>query len=98
MNENEILFTDEDGEEVYMSVITQTEFNGYSYLLVTEAEDEDLSEEEETEAYIMKEIPGEDDETSTYQIVDDEDELAAVSQIMEELLDDIDIEYADEDE
>jgi uncharacterized protein YrzB (UPF0473 family) len=98
MNDNEILFTDEDGEEVYMSVITQTQCNGFNYLLVTEAEDEVLSKEDEADAYIMKELPGGDTETSTYQIVEDEDELSAVSQIFKELLDDIEIQYPEEED
>ena len=81
-----IIFTLEDGEKVEFYVLEQTVLGGISYILVTE------SEEEEAEALILKDLskPGEDE--ALYEIVDDDDELEAVSKIFQEMLDDIEFE------
>ena len=57
-----------------------------SYILVTDSEDD------EAEALILKDLskPGEDE--ALYEIVDDDDELEAVSKIFQEMLDDIEFE------
>ena len=81
--ENKIKFTDEDGIEVEFTVVEQTKINGKNYLLV--AEDED-SEEEETIAYILKDVSGEQDAEAVYEMVEDDMELDSVSRIFEELL------------
>ncbi len=87
MEQDKILFTTEDGEEIPFSVIEQTTITGVNYLLVTDGEEED----EEADAYIMKEVTDEDNQL-VYELVDDEQELKAISKVFEELLDDIDIE------
>ena len=50
-----IKITAEDGEIIELFVIEQTRLEGINYLLVTETEDE------EAEAYILKDISSDDD-------------------------------------
>lgn len=88
---DKIMFTvPETGEEVEFYIIEQTKFNGKDYILVTETMDE--SEDEEAEAYVLKDISEESDTQATYIMVEDDKELDAVSIIFSELLEDIDLE------
>lgn len=80
-----IIFENEDGEEVPFFVIEQTMLAGVNYLLVAE------SEEDEAEAYILREIQEENNQT-VYEMIEEEDELEALSKVFSELLDDVDIE------
>lgn len=82
---NKITFTAEDGEELEFFVLEETTISGNTYLLVAD------SIEEEANALILKEEPGESDE-AIYDIVENEDELAALSKVFEELMEDIAIE------
>lgn len=84
--DNKIVFTTEDNEKVEFTIVEQTRVNGINYLLVTDAFDE-----EEADAYILKDISDESEEEAIYDMVEDENELKAVGKIFEELLDDIDI-------
>ena len=80
MNDREMLiFTDDEGEEVTLYVQAQTELGGTTYLLVTE------TEELEGEAYIFEQVEETDDEL-TFEAVDDDDQLAALGAVFEELL------------
>ncbi len=84
-----ITFTvEETGEEVELYVVEETRVSGVNYLLVTDSNDED----EEGEAYILKDVSAETDADAIYEMVEDESELNAVSKIFEELLDDITLE------
>lgn len=87
MKENNIIFTTEDGEQIPFYVIEQTMIAGIRYLLVTESGEE----EQEAEAFIMKEMT-DDDSEMVYELVDDDHELSAISKVFAELLDDTDIE------
>lgn len=87
MSEKISFTVSETGEEIQFFIIEETRVNNTNYLLVTESEEDD-----EAEAYILKDISGEESEDAIYEIVEDDDELAAVSKIFSELLDDIDIE------
>lgn len=80
-----IIFENEEGEEVSFFVIAQTMLAGENYLLVAE------SEEDEADAYILREIEEEDGQT-VYEMVDDEEELEALSKIFSELLEDVEFE------
>lgn len=83
-----IAFTFSDTEEtVEFFVLEQTKFNGCQYLLVTE------SQEEEAEAYILKDLSKEEDEEAVYVMVDSESELQAVGHIFAEILEDVDVEF-----
>lgn len=76
-----------DGEEaVEFYVLEQTTIAGVNYILVTDAE-----EEEDGEAYILKDISDTDAEERIYVMVEDDNEFDAVSAVFENMLDDIDL-------
>lgn len=83
-----ITFTLDTDEVVEFAVIEETKINGVNYLLVTESEDE----EEDAEAYILKEIAEEENAEVLYEMVEDDKELDYVSKIFAELLEDVNIE------
>lgn len=83
----EIIFTTEDGEEVTFRVLEQTRLGGINYLLVSTTEDED----EDEEAFILKDISKDIDEEAIYDIVEDEQELNLLAGIFEELMEDIEL-------
>ena len=85
--EEKICFVDEDGKETEMFVIEETRINNVNYILVTE----DDGENEEAEAYILKDISDDGDEEAVYAIVDDESEIDYIGKIFSELLEDIDV-------
>ena len=87
-NKSKIVFLGDDGEEIIFSVIEQTKVNGCNYLLVTDGDVED----EEADAYILKDVANEASEESIYEMVEDDNELEAVGKVFSELLDDFDIE------
>ena len=80
-----IIFENEEGEQVSFFVIEQTMLAGVNYLLVAE------SEEDEADAYILREIEEEDGQT-VYEMVEEEEELDALSKIFSELLEDVEFE------
>ena len=56
--------------------------------MVTDADDND----EVGNAYILKDLSADTDESAVYDVVEDEKELEAIAKIFEELLDDVQIE------
>ncbi len=80
-----IEFEAENGEKISLYVLEQTMLSGVNYLLVADGQ------EDEAEAYIMREVSAGDNQ-SVYKIVEDDTELEALSKIFSELLDDIEIE------
>ena len=84
-----LTFVTEDQESVDFYIIEETRVNGINYLLVTESEDE---EDEEAEAYILKDTSKAEDTDAVYEFVESEEELDAVSRIFAELLEDMDLE------
>lgn len=85
--EEKIVFIDEDGNEVEMYVVEETRINNVNYLLVTE----DEGDEEEAEAYILKNISKEEDEEAVYEMVVEDSEIDYIGKVFSELLEDIDI-------
>lgn len=81
-----IKFIDEEGTELEFSVIEQTRVNNINYLLVTDSGEE----EEEIEAFIVKDLSAKEDEEALYEIVEDEDEFEGVAKIFDELVGDLD--------
>lgn len=79
---------DGENEVVEFYVIEQTKLRGVNYLLVTESDEET----DEAEAYILRDMSAEEDAEAIYEFVDDDDELDAVSEIFEKLLDGIELE------
>ena len=80
-----IKFVDEEGTELEFSVIEQTRVNNINYLLVTDSGEE----EEEIEAFIVKDLSAEEDKEALYEIVEDEDEFEGVAKIFDELVGDL---------
>ena len=67
-------------------VLEQTRISGVSYILVpTDSEDED------GEALILKDLSKDGEEEAVYEIVDDNEELTAVSKVFNEMLEDVDL-------
>ncbi len=85
-NSEKIVFTTEDNEAIEFYVLEQTRVNGVNYLLIADSEDEDT----EANAMILKEreVQGED---AVYDIVENDEELDAISKVFETMMDDIDI-------
>lgn len=82
---DKITFTPDGEEAVDFYVLEQTTITGVTYILVTDAE-----EDEEGEAYILKDVTGSDSEERVYAMVEDDAEFDAVSGVFESMLDDID--------
>lgn len=81
-----ITFTFEDtNETVDFFVLEQTKLNGATYLLVADNESDDA------ECLILKETKSGNEQDNLYDIVEDDNELTAVSKVFEELLEDVDI-------
>ena len=81
-----IKFALADGEEAAeFFVLEQTRIAGVDYILVTD------SEEDDAECWILKDLSGDGEEEAVYEIVEDDSELAAVSNVFQEMLDDVDI-------
>lgn len=85
MEDNKIIITGEDGETKEFFVEEETRLNNTSYLLVCDSMDE------ETQAYIMKDVSAPEDIESIYEFVDDDVELQAVAGLFSELLEDEDL-------
>ncbi len=80
-----IAFTTDDGEQVEFFVLEQAKLSGKNYILVTDQEEGDA------QALILREIQGGDKKETGYVIVDDDNELEALSSLFESLLDDIEL-------
>jgi|GEM_PF-757382 Protein of unknown function (DUF1292). len=80
-------FEDENGDMVTLEVIAQTSKDNRDYLLVADPGD-DL-------AYIL-EATYKDEETVTYRMISDDDELRSLGVLFDELMEDVDIEFDSE--
>lgn len=81
-----IKFTFADGEDAAeFFVLEQTRIGGIDYILVTD------SEEEDAEALILKDLSEDGEEEAVYEIVENDEELLAVSKVFQEMLEDVDI-------
>lgn len=79
-------FTLDTGETVSFYVLEQTMLGGIQYILVTDVEEGD------GEALILKELPSEDvQKESTFEVVEDDEELSAVAAVFENLLEDVEL-------
>lgn len=77
-----VVFVDQKtGEEITFAVEEETQVNGIKYLLVS-----DGTKEEESEAYILKEIRTEEEEI-LYEMVEEDVEFAALAKVFAELCD-----------
>lgn len=78
-----ITFNPEGEDPVDFFVLEQTRIGGYNYILVTDFEEGD------GEALILKDMSKDGEEESVFTIVSDDEELAAVAGVFENMLDDI---------
>lgn len=78
-------FEIEDGTVMEFYIEEQARVNGTDYLLVTD------SEEDEADAFILKDISGAEEEVANYVMVEDDVELAALSKVFQEMLEDVEI-------
>ncbi|MDO5344471.1 MAG: DUF1292 domain-containing protein [Lachnospiraceae bacterium] len=74
---------EEGAAEFY--VLEQTRIGGTSYLLVTETEEED------GEAWILKDLSKDGESEALYEIVEEDGELDAVGRVFAEMLEDVEI-------
>ncbi|MCR5520722.1 MAG: DUF1292 domain-containing protein [Lachnospiraceae bacterium] len=80
--DNKIMFTTDNGENVEFTVIEEARLSGETYLLVTADE-----KDEDEVAYVLKEIKTEDKTEASYQMVENDEELAAVTGLFNDVLD-----------
>lgn len=73
-------------EEIQFFCLEQTTINNQNYLLVTE------DEEGDSDAYILKEISSEGEET-VYEMVEEDAQLTAIGKVFSELMEDVDFEF-----
>ena len=78
-------FTTDNGEEIPFFVVEETKIAGENYLLVTDSEDD------EADAYILREV-SENTEESFFEMLEDDDKINAISKVFAELLDDVEFE------
>lgn len=81
-NTTSITFTLEDGTEAVLEVLEETKINGVNYLLVID------TVEEREEAFILKELKNEKEDT-IYVPVEEDKEIEALSKVFSELLEDV---------
>ena len=74
----------QNGEKTQFYVIEETRINGINYLLVSESDNED----EEAEAYILKDTSDAASEEAVYEFVEEDSELESVGKVFSELMDD----------
>lgn len=84
MEKVKFTFADMDDSAEFF-VLEQTRINGTDYILVTD------SEEDDGEALILRDLSQDGEEEALYEIVEDDEELEAVSKIFSEMLEDVDI-------
>lgn len=81
-----IRFVEEDGTETEFFVEEQTRMNGYNYLLVTDSQDD------EAQAYILKDLSKDTDPQVSYVMVEDDREFEVISRLFADMLEDVDLE------
>lgn len=73
-----------DGEEpVDFYVLEQTRIGGVNYILVTDIEEGD------GDALILKDMSADGEEESVFAVVSDDEELSAVAEVFQSMMDDI---------
>lgn len=80
-----IVFRPEGEEPVEFYVLEQTRIGGYNYILVTDVEEGD------GEALILKDLSADGDAEGLFAIVSEDTELAAVAEVFESMLEDVEL-------
>ena len=81
-----IRFVEEGRTETEFFVEEQTRMNGYNYLLVTDSQDD------EAQAYILKDLSKDTDPQASYVMVEDDREFEVISRLFADMLEDVDLE------
>lgn len=84
-NMEKITFITEENESLTFFVEEQTRVNGVDYLLVSDSEDD------EAQAYILKDVSEDTDPEAKYEFVEDDVEFDAVAKLFEQMLEDVDL-------
>lgn len=84
MEKIKFALTEEEGAAEFY-VLEQTRIGGISYLLVTETEEED------GDAWILKDLSKDGESEALYEIVEDDGELDAVGRVFAEMLEDVEL-------
>ncbi len=84
-NMEKITFITEENESLTFFVEEQTRVNGIDYLLVSDSEDD------EAQAYILKDVSEDTDPEAKYEFVEDDVEFDAVAKLFEQMLEDVDL-------
>ena len=84
--DEKIYLETEDGEVIEMFAIESTRLNGTDYLLAA------LSDEDDAECVILRDVSKPEEPDALYEPVEDERELDALFTVFEELLEDVSIE------
>ncbi len=88
INMEKVKFIEPDTDEsVEFYVLEQTTIGNTNYLMVT------VDEEGDSDAFILKELPLDDDLETAYEMVEDDKELEAIAKVFAELMEDIDIQF-----
>lgn len=77
----------DNGEEVPAYILEQTVITGITYVLVTDQEDED----EDGNAFILKDVSAPEDEEACYVEVEDDTEYQAVARVFAEMMEEVDL-------
>ena len=85
-NMEKITFITDENESLTFFVEEQTRVNGIDYLLVSDSEDD------EAQAYILKDVSEDTDPEANYVFVEDDVEFDAIARVFEEMLEDVGIE------
>lgn len=83
-NMEKIRFEAEDGTVEEFIIEEETRIGGVSYILVSDSEDD------EANAYILKDVSESTEAEAVYEMVEDEDELQAVFKVFQEMMEDVD--------
>lgn len=75
-----------EGEAVDFYILEQTRIAGVNYILVTDVEEGD------GEALILKDLSKDGEAESVYAIVEEDEELTAVAQVFQSMMDDVTLE------
>lgn len=82
---NSIIFETDSGENITFYVEEETRVNGISYLLVTDSQEDDAN------AYILKDISSDSDEEAQYVMVEDDVEFDAIAGLFNQMMEDVDL-------
>ena len=84
-NMEKLTFIADEIESLTFFVVEQTRVHGIDYLLVSDSEDD------EAQAYILKDVSEDTDPEANYVFVEDDVEFEAVAKLFEQMLEDVDL-------